>query len=50
MDFIEQIFGFNPDGGSGAFETALVLLAIGIVVLWLRARSRPAVRVGRDRR
>jgi hypothetical protein len=39
MDFIERIFGFSPDGGSGSFETALVLLAIGIVALWRWSRS-----------
>ena len=39
MDFIEQVFGFSPDGGSGSFETALVLLAIGIVMRWRWARS-----------
>jgi hypothetical protein len=39
MDFIERIFGFSPDGGSGAFEMALVFAAVGIVVLWRWARS-----------
>ena len=39
MDFIEQVFGFNPDGGSGSFEMALVFVMVGIVVLWRRARS-----------
>lgn len=35
MDFIERIFGFSPDGGSGAFE--LLLFAIPIAGLaWLR--------------
>ena len=39
MDFIEQIFGFGPDGGSGSFELALVVVPIAIVVLWRWARS-----------
>jgi len=39
MDFIEQVFGFSPDGGSGSFEIALVFVTIGIVVLWRWARS-----------
>jgi hypothetical protein len=39
MDFIEQIFGFSPDGGSGSFELALVVVPIAIVVLWRWARS-----------
>jgi len=29
MDFIEQIFGFSPDGGSGSFEVSLIFVAIG---------------------
>jgi hypothetical protein len=39
MDFIEQIFGFSPDGGSGSFEIALIFMAIAVVVLWRWARS-----------
>ena len=39
MDFIEQIFGFSPDGGSGSFEMALVVVPIGILVLWRWVRS-----------
>jgi hypothetical protein len=38
MDFIERIFGFSPDGGSGAFE--LLLLAVPIVVLCYLALRR----------
>jgi hypothetical protein len=39
MDFIERIFGFSPDGGSGAFEALLFLIPIaGIYLIW-RARS-----------
>jgi hypothetical protein len=39
MDFIEQIFGFSPDGGSGSFEVALIVVPIAIVVVWRWARS-----------
>ena len=39
MDFIERIFGFSPDGGSGAFEVLLFLVPIaGIAILYLRRR------------
>ncbi|WP_352712533.1 hypothetical protein [Mesorhizobium sp. M0586] len=43
MDFIEQIFGISPDGGSGSFEAALIMVPIVIaglvLVAWKRARS-----------
>ena len=42
MDFIEKIFGFSPDDGSGLFEVLLFVSPIaGIVVIraW-RKRSR----------
>ncbi len=32
MDFIERIFGFSPDGGSGAFELLLVAAPVAAVV------------------
>jgi len=43
MDFIEQLFGFSPDGGTGVTE--FLLLAIPVVALsvlcWTRfIRSR----------
>lgn len=28
MDFIERLFGFSPDGGSGSLELAFVLVPI----------------------
>ena len=42
MDFIEQIFGISPDGGSGAFE--MLLFAVPLVGLYVihRLRSRTA--------
>ena len=43
MDFIERLFGFSPDGGSGAFELLLFLIPIiGIVAIreWRRRNRR----------
>jgi hypothetical protein len=38
MDFIEKIFGFSPDGGSGAFE--MLLFVIPIAGLYLLYQGR----------
>jgi hypothetical protein len=39
MDFIERIFGFAPDGGSGLLEFLLLLIPIaGLSYLALRRR------------
>lgn len=48
MDFIERLFGFSPDGGSGAFEFLLFLIPlVGIVGLqWRRRRNKR--RIGSD--
>jgi preprotein translocase subunit YajC len=41
MDFIERIFGFSPDGGSGSFELLLFAIPIaGIAYLLVRRRLR----------
>jgi len=41
MDFIEKIFGFNPDDGSGSFEFFLFAVPIaGIIYLALRRRQK----------
>lgn len=41
MDFIERIFGFSPDGGSGNFELLLFAIPIaGIAYLLVRRRLR----------
>jgi hypothetical protein len=39
MEFIERIFGFSPDGGSGAFE--ILVFVIPIVGFYLLYRFRP---------
>jgi hypothetical protein len=47
MDFIERIFGFAPDGGSGSLEFLLFAIPIaGIAYLALRRRQRAAKAVG----
>ena len=47
MDWIEEVFGVEPDGGNGLLEFApIVVLAVAAVVLCLRvaqARRRPDV-------
>jgi len=41
MDFIEKIFGFAPDNGSGSFEVMLFLIPVAILAAWfLVKRSR----------
>jgi hypothetical protein len=40
MDFIEQIFGISPDGGSGSLEFLLLLIPIIGFYLVYRLRSR----------
>ena len=41
MDFIEQLFGFSPDGGTGWFEFLLFAVPLtGISILVWRKRSR----------
>jgi len=43
MDFVERLFGFAPDNGSGAVELlwfALMTLAVYAVAVWRQRRSR----------
>ena len=43
MDFIERIFGFSPDGGSGTFEVMLfVIPVVGILLIreWRKRHAR----------
>ena len=46
MDFIERIFGLEPDGGSGATELLIVALVIAGLALAWAYRSRLALRSG----
>jgi hypothetical protein len=39
MDFIEQFFGFAPDGGTGTLEFLLFALPVLVVCLLFAARS-----------
>jgi hypothetical protein len=38
MQFWERLFGFSPDGGTGLFETILILLPV--VAAFVAARRR----------
>ena len=50
MDFIERIFGFFPDGGSGLFELLLFLIPLlGLLALW-RLRSSMALTRRHDKK
>jgi cbb3-type cytochrome oxidase subunit 3 len=40
MHFIEQIFGFSPDAGSGAFEFVLFLIPIAGIYWLYRKRAQ----------
>jgi membrane protein implicated in regulation of membrane protease activity len=43
VDFIEQLFGISPDGGSGALEALYLMvlpLSVGAAVFWRRRRRR----------
>jgi hypothetical protein len=40
MDFIERLFGLEPDGGSGVLEVSLLGLVFALVALvWLRSHA-----------
>jgi hypothetical protein len=39
MDFIEQIFGLSPDGGSGVFELVLFLIPIFAGLIFWRVKA-----------
>ena len=43
MHFIEQWFGVSPDGGTGAFEAAMIMVviaAVGVAVLRVAQKRR----------
>lgn len=39
-DWIERIFGFDPDAGSGSTEWGLVLTLAGVTVVFIALSSR----------
>lgn len=43
MDFIEKLFGFSPDGGSGLFEVLLFLIPV-VGILAIREWRKRSVR------
>ena len=47
MDFIERIFGFSPDDGSGLFEFLLFLVPLSLIV-FIAVRRRIKARRRRD--
>jgi len=45
MDFVERLFGFSPDGGSGLYEVVLIALTtIAVAAGMLRRAKRRAHR------
>jgi hypothetical protein len=38
MDWIEQLFGFSPDGGDGTTEAMIVLAACAVVAIVIYKR------------
>ncbi len=40
MTFIEQLFHIDPDGGSGLFEAALVLIGVSLLALAVRRATQ----------
>lgn len=47
MAFIEQVFGFSPDNGTGSLELLILLVPIAVLAaLEIRRRSRMRARLG----
>ena len=49
MDFIEQIFGFSPDGGDGSFEFLLFAIPIAGLCWLVWRRQKKLLRPHDDR-
>jgi hypothetical protein len=39
MNWIEQVLGVSPDGGSGALEGLILAVVLGLVAVWTRWKS-----------
>lgn len=39
MQFIEQLFGFSPDGGTGLTELSILAVALTAILITLKWRS-----------
>jgi hypothetical protein len=52
MDWIEQWFGLNPDGGDGSIETAIVVavILVGVTIAFLVSTRLRAIGVSAFRR
>lgn len=53
MDWIEQLLGVSPDGGSGALEAVYLVVfafAVGVLVRWRVMRRRRSTSTSRDER
>jgi len=50
MDFIERLFGWSPDDGSGLFEFLLFAIPIGglLYMGWRKRQARQARRNRKD--
>jgi hypothetical protein len=48
MDFIEQIFGFSPDGGNGLLELLLILVPLTATAVLIVRRRLARARNDRD--
>lgn len=44
MNFVEQLFGFSPDGGSGVFEFLLIAIPVVTLSVMLWSRSMQSKR------
>jgi hypothetical protein len=45
MDFVERLFGFSPDGGSGTFELALFVVPLALIIAAVAFRHRVGKRL-----
>jgi hypothetical protein len=48
MNFIEQVFGVSPDGGTGSMEVLLFLVPLVAAAAFVRWRKHRSISPGRD--